>query len=54
MNDSTTRESRPASVPSLAPQSLSPFESHTTTMIVWWSTLVISTTVLLVCWTLWI
>lgn len=35
-------------------QSLSPFESRTTTMAVWWSLLLISTAVLVVCWVLWI
>lgn len=35
-------------------QSLSPFESRATTMVVWWSMLLISTGVLVVCWTLWI
>jgi len=39
--------------PSPGPQSLSPFESHTTTMILCWSTLIISTAVL-VGWTFWI
>jgi hypothetical protein len=40
--------------PPPANQSLSPFESRTTTMLVWWSLLFISTVALVVCWTLWI
>ena len=35
-----------------APQSLSPFESRTTTLVVLWSVLVISSLVLVVCWAL--
>lgn len=34
-----------------APQSLSPFESRTTTLVVLWSTLVLSTALLVICWT---
>ena len=40
--------------PTVGKQSLSPFESRTTTMLVWWSLLLISTAVLIVCWVLWI
>ncbi len=36
------------------PQSLSPFESHHTTMVVWWSLLLISMAVLVACWIFWI
>lgn len=35
-----------------APQSLSPFESRTTTLVVFWSTLLISSLLLVICWTL--
>lgn len=37
-----------------ARQSLSPFESQTVTMVVWWSLLVASTAMLTLCWVLWI
>ena len=34
-----------------APQSLSPFESRTTTLVVLWSTLLVSCLLLVICWT---
>ena len=36
------------------PQSLSPFESRSTTLAVLWATLIVSSMVLLVCWVFWI
>ena len=36
------------------PQSLSPFESRSTTLAVLWATLIIATMILVVCWVFWI
>lgn len=36
------------------PQSLSPFESRSTTLAVLWATLIVSTMILMVCWVFWV